>query len=642
MSWAVAVWPALVALALAILPGAAIAYILGFRWISLAGLAPVFSFSIISITAIASSAIHLSWGLLPLVLGTALAALLSWLVRLSLARWLPSRRSEQDGPLIKWALLGLALAAVAISARMVAIIGTPANISQTYDNVFHLNTLRYILDSGNASSLSLSGFAPSGIEVAGFYPAAWHDLTSLVAQLSGMSIPISVSATTIVIGAFVWPVGFIYLIRTISGARRFPVVAAGVIASGMAVFPYFMMSYGVLYPFMAGLALLPAVWAICIRALGLGHDVERDLLPSLIALAIAIPGISLAHPSATMAIIVLCGPLVLTLMIRQHIHWHRAGARWPRIAAMYAGGVALVVLVGYLFRKIQPGNVWKPQQTWTDALAQLAFDSLSFTGPAVVTMALIITGIVVLIHKRSQAWLAGTWFLFAALYAVGAAATSQRLRVALIGVWYGDVHRVAALLTVVGCAVATVAIVWIFDVMSSSSLRIRWMRHTPIVAAAALVTLFALMQCFNLGTVTSLGRAEYAMDANSKLLTPDEEALLNEVAGIVPPDVKVIGNPWTGTPLVYAYSNRVPLLSRPGVGDAKISAISQHLQDALIDPQVCAAIKAHQVGFVLDFGDREVHGDHHEYAGLQNLKDNPSVAIAARVGDASLWRITAC
>ena len=46
--------------------------------------------------------------------------------------------------------------------------------------------------------------------------------------------------------------------------------------------------------------------------------------------------------------------------------------------------------------------------------------------------------------------------------------------------------------------------------------------------------------------------------------------------------------------------------------------------------------------FVLDFGGKEVHGENHVYAGLINLERNPSVTKVASVGEASLWRITAC
>jgi len=642
MSWAVAAWPALIALVFTLIPGAVVAYALGFRRISLLGLAPIFSLTVLGLTAIAIHPIHVRWGILPVLLATVVFGLLAWLVRRVFNRWMRVSAEPQDRGLVRWALAGVGIAAVAATARMADIIGDPNHISQTYDNVFHLNTVRYIMDTGNADSLKLAGFPPSGLETPAFYPAGWHDLAALVAQTSGASIPVAVSAVTLVMGAFLWPLSLVYLVRTILGARRLTLVTAGVIAGGMAAFPYLTMDWGVLYPFMLGLAVLPARWALCIQALGLARDNSQTFWGSLVAIAIALPGISLAHPSVTMAVIVLCGPLMLTVIIRTHIRMRAAGTAWPRFVAMYVGALAVIAAVGYLFRKIQPGNVWKTEKTWLQALGELFLNAPAESGVAVSTIILVIVAIVILIIRRQSLWLPLSWAVFAALFVIGTASPNQRVRVAFIGLWYGDVNRVAALLAIVAAPLAVWGAVWLIDVLRQ---RVRYFSAANAavpVAASALVLVFAVMQLTNLNGITALGKVDYQFDAESKLLTPDEATLLGEVDIYVAPEQKVIGNPWTGTPLVFAYANRVPILSRPGVKDAPVSAVSQRLQFAATDPTVCASVREHNIRFVLDFGDREVHGGNHEYAGLRNLASNPSVELVTRVGDASLWRITAC
>ena len=165
---------------------------------------------------------------------------------------------------------------------------------------------------------------------------------------------------------------------------------------------------------------------------------------------------------------------------------------------------------------------------------------------------------------------------------------------------------------------------------------------SAVTAAVVVALVLVGVQFSNLTQQMQRGQSDYVMDAQSKLLTPDELTLLNEVDAIVPPNVKVVGSPWTGTSLVYAFANRIPLLARPGVKEWGIKPITQHLQDAATDPAVCAAVIKHNVGFVLDFGDKEVHGEHHVYAGLTDLAHNPSVEKVTSVGAASLWRITAC
>lgn len=52
----------------------------------------------------------------------------------------------------RWWTIGAAVAAaVVIGLQIFAVIGQPSAISQTFDNVFHLNAIRYIMDTGAAS-----------------------------------------------------------------------------------------------------------------------------------------------------------------------------------------------------------------------------------------------------------------------------------------------------------------------------------------------------------------------------------------------------------------------------------------------------------------------------------------------------------
>ena len=82
-------------------------------------------------------------------------------------------------------------AAFLISRRLVAAFGRPESFSQTFDNVFHLNAVRYIQETGSRSSYTVSSMTGGG-----FYPSAWHDLVALLANLTGASIPVAVTSPT--------------------------------------------------------------------------------------------------------------------------------------------------------------------------------------------------------------------------------------------------------------------------------------------------------------------------------------------------------------------------------------------------------------------------------------------------------------
>ncbi len=643
MSWVDAVWPGVIAVALVLIPGGFVGYYLGLRRLALLGLAPVFSISVLVCTAIVISPMHVKWGLIPVIVATLICGLLAWLTRRLVGRrWPETFTPVAERGLTRFGLTGVVISAVVIGSRLMATIGLPSNISQTYDAVFHLNAIRYILNSGVATTLGISGLPVTGLERAGFYPAGWHDLTSLTVQVSGSSIPVGVSAVTVVIGALVWPLSLIFLTRTIAGARKLPLVVAGVIGTGFAAFPYLMMDFGVVYAFLLGLALVPAVWALAINALGFATNPPLSRPASIIAILVALPGITLAHPSATAAVIALCGPMVLLLLIAAHRRMRAAQDPAIRIVAMYAAALVLLALVAAFFYKVQPGNFWKPQSTWPKAIIDLVADSPVGLGPAVLISLLVTTGLVSSVLRRRQLWLVLSWILFAGLFLVAAAVSNNLVRAALIGMWYGDVYRLAALLAIVEAPLAILGLVWVIDFARRKIPALAQRRAAVLTAIVVVAIALVGVQFSNLDQQQARGHQDYVMDAQSKLLTPNELALLNQVDAIVGPEVKIAGNPWTGTALVYAFANRIPILARPGVRDLKVLPITQHLQDAATDPAVCASVRANNVGFVLDFGGKEVHGENHVYAGLINLEHNPSVTKVASVGEASLWRITAC
>lgn len=643
MTWGDAIWPIIVSAGLVLIPGGAIGYFLGLRRISLLGLAPVFSISVIALTAIVLAPLHIRWGLIPVVVAVIILSLAAWVIRrIVVKRHATAFASPSDVGLTRWMLGGTAIAAVAIGWRLMATIGAPSNISQTYDAVFHLNALRYIMNTGNASSFSLLGPPINGIETGGFYPGAWHDLTTLVVLSTGTTIPVAVSVVTVVIGALVWPLGLLFLIRTISAPRRLPLIVGGVIATGFAAFPYLMMDFGVVYAFYLGLALLPVGWGLVTTLLGFSPQASLSKTASAIALAIALPGLSLAHASVTMTLIALCGPLVLLLVIRLHRSMRAAGAQPIRFAALYACALALVLVVGGVFYLIQPGNMWHPASTWPEAFVELIFDAPVKLGPAFALSAVVTLGLVVSLVLKKNVWLLLSWLMFAALFIVAAAADSNILRSVLLGMWYGDVYRMAALLALIEAPLAAIGLVWLID--KGHGLFKGRTTSAAYVAAlmAVLAVVMVLFQTSNLNTATATGQSDYAMTQSSRLLTIDENSLLEQVPAIVPANMTIAGNPWTGTSLVYALANRVPILSHPGGDVQEVQPITQDLQNAATNPAVCETVRKYNVGYVLNFGDAEVFPGQHIYKGLVSLDNNPSVERVASVGSASLWRITAC
>src|SRR5690606_36663024 len=107
-----------------------------------------------------------------------------------------------------------------------------------------------------------------------------------------------------------------------------------------------------------------------------------------------------------------------------------------------------------------------------------------------------------------------------------------------------------------------------------------------------------------------------------------EELVLEQLPDLVPENAVIAGNPWTGTALAYALSGREVLM--PHV-QTKLNAdgvlVMSELRWADSRPEVCEAIRAEGVTYVLDFGDLEVHNGEHEFPGIEDLSGSGAVEL---------------
>ena len=74
------------------------------------------------------------------------------------------------------------------------------------------------------------------------------------------------------------------------------------------------------------------------------------------------------------------------------------------------------------------------------------------------------------------------------------------------------------------------------------------------------------------------------------------------------------------------------------------SLAAEHARQTPADRRaaVCEAIRDKDVEYVLDFGDREVHGAEHEFPGLERLASSSAVEEVDSEGGAVLYRVTGC
>jgi len=650
VSWFDLTWAASVAVVLLGATGGPLAWAVGLRGFWAVAVAPSFGMTMIGGTAIVASWLGLPWSVAPVLAVTAVVSAALFWVRRGVGRGRGRRGMlQQRGRFDGWLLVGLAVAAAVLSIRVASAIGAPENFSQTFDNIFHLNGIRYVLDTANASSLSLGRMTNPGGAL-GFYPAAWHGAVALVVQLSGVSIPVAVNAMTVVVSAIVWPLGIVLLTRTLFGRGRTLTVAAAILATAFPMFPMLLMDYGVLYPFQLALALSPVALAATAEALGLAPR-ERGLPQWWWALILlgTLPGIALAHPGAVVTWLALSAPMVVVFAWRWLREARTAGRRWlvglAFVVYLFGGALALVVL-----RPPSDARGWPTTMSIPEAVGEVLLLSPWFGVPAVIAALAVAAGIVwALVARTASALVALSMYLVAAfLFVTVAAMPFGPLRDAFTGAWYNNIPRLAAMLPLAMVPLAA------FGVASSALAfgripavaRLRAHAAPGWIAGGAAVALMlgaAVVQGPALARASDSVAQNFAITPASVLVNSDEYALISRIDQHVPEGVAIAGSAWNGSSLAYALADRPVLMPHTlmEVTD-QLSAINEGLADAAPDTAVCAAVDALNVGFVLDFGAQEVHGGTHEFRGFEGLATSASATLVDSQGDARLYRITAC
>jgi len=629
-----------VALCVFWLPGVAVGLLARLRGLLLWATAPAIGVSAVVVGSLVAPFLGLRWGPAVIVGTTVVFSAATWaIMRIPLLRSSSrDRPATRDVALVAVALVG---SMIIIGIRVAQLIGQPEAFSQTFDNIFHMNAIRFMLDTGDASSLHVGMLtSPPGGQP--FYPAAWHALVALVSEITGTSIPIAINGVTVVICAVVWPAGVLLLTRTLFGRNRVITVAAAVIAGALPQFPYLLMVYGVLYPYQLGVALVPVALALLVLALrdrtGAGSRIRL-----LLCLALILPGIAVAHPGALVAWLALGLPVLLSFLGQQlrAAHSGRVRAGWVVLLCGYliAGAVAV-----YVLRPPVDARAWPQESSLSDALGDLmTLRAGDFMTPIAVAV-LVVAGLFGLSRQRSVRALTvlGIYGVAAALFVIVAALPWWGLRDLITGSWYNNIPRLAALLPVIAVPLAAygVALCW-------RALRTRVAMGGSARRAMAISCLAVLVISTQSGSIAKAvadGHEEaFEMSAQAPLVDTDELALLERVDEHVPEGETIAGSPWTGTALAYAIADRGVLLAHTlaYVGpDAQL--ILEGPSEAEPGSAVCAALASQDVRWILDFGDREVHGGHHEFTGLTELVESTGVQLRDREGHARLYEIVAC
>lgn len=636
-SWLTALPSIAVALAAVLLPGILIR-LAGWNvrevlpWL----LVPAMSVTVLAVASNVAHFVRLPWSPLPVALVAVVVAAVAFVVRrlLRVGDVVSVRPAHAIG-------MGaaLALSALAIGVQLVVAFGRPDAISQTLDNIVHLNAIKLATETADASAIQIG--ATSDIP---FYPNGWHSIVVLVQLLTGASIPIAVSAVNVVIGAVIWPFSAAALAWAVF-RRPLAVVFGALLATGFGAFPLLLLDFGVLYPNFAGYALigsaLAAVWPL-VNARGWRERVRPFLLLLLISV-----GVGISHPNALLAVFALAVPTVVLLLVP----FARAERTRGRLIALSSVTAALLV-VGYAVWTIARTNYdmsrWGPWQTASQAVGEaLTLAPRQF--PMTIVLALLLAaGAVVVARHPGRLPVVGPFLAALVLFVLcSGAVVSNPIREFLANPWYNDPYRLAALLPVAAIPLVTLGALTVSDGLRAALGRLpRAAAWSPVAAVAIVTALTASVAVGpNVRAAVAQTQGQYTLGSDANVLSQDEFDVLTRLDETTPPDAVIVGSPLTGASLAYALGDRTVTERHVfGARTPDEQYLTENLRDIDSDPMVCEAVRAVGATYALDFGDRTVNGnDGSAYTGLEDLEPSARLVLVDSEGpDAKLFKIEGC
>lgn len=675
-SWIGVVPAAFVALCLLVLPGFVVVLAARLRFFTAIGLSGPVSATVLAISGIVAPYLGLNWNVLTVLIGTLAAAAFSFFLSLILVRNPRSRlvgrgvvsesvhvsgnamrRSRVAAVSRETASLSaVGLAACFIAYRFLQIFQRPEYVSQTADNVFHLNVVRYIQETGEGSILTVGGVQGNG---PAFYPAVWHAVVAIVADTAGVGIPVAVNSVNVIVGCILWPLGAVFVSRVLFGSRTVVVFSTAVAASAFSAYPYLLVDWGVLYPNFYAMALvLPALATAVLVFLRDTSRTGKDRIGiHTWIMLLATCGLTLAHPNALLVFMVSGLPLVLMVYVRWGVHlFHHEPVRfgWGRKVLFMGTGLAGVAGLCMAWVGLRPlpvndfANTWQPYQSTAQAVGEVLLTTHAGRGAAWATAILVVVGVVALLRERQSRWYIVSYLLLAVLFVFASGVENSQTRTFLTGGWYDDQNRLAAGVAVLGVPLAAKGMVVVTMLVGAGLQRFR----LPVRSAAAVAGVLVLGAAFAVSQDTAVRPAvqkamkAYSLGPNSDIMSTDELELYRQIEEIVPEGAAVAGNPWDGSAWIYMVSGRTvvfPHVQTPMTRERAIVASS--LNQASSDPEVCRAVDDLNIQYAVT-SDELIYlpGNpaNEMYPGITGLDEAPGFEKVAEVGQVELFRITAC
>ncbi|MCV7198840.1 DUF6541 family protein [Mycobacterium angelicum] len=198
----------LIALILLIAPGAIVARIAQVSWPIAIAAGPPLTYGVVALAIIPYGALGIPWNGWTALAALAIVCLIATGLQLLLARY---RDTEAEARAVSpWAGLtvaaGVLLGVVLIGWAAFSGISHWQSVPSTWDAVWHANEVRWILDTGQASSTHMGELRNVETHALLYYPSVFHALAAVLCQLTGAAATTGYTLTSLAAAIWLFPV----------------------------------------------------------------------------------------------------------------------------------------------------------------------------------------------------------------------------------------------------------------------------------------------------------------------------------------------------------------------------------------------------------------------------------------------------
>lgn len=671
----------------------------GFSRVLALAASPVMTIAEVGVVGIVFAEVGVTCTWLTVLLPCVAVGLLTLIVRRAISQGIPDCfKFASDG----FSLFGLSGAAsgwlslgatVAVSVIIGAVyfvgnMGAPDAMFQAYDNMFHSAGLRNFAESGNWSSLETCYFIGEQalidpIPSSGFYPAAWHALAAQLISCTGISVALAENVVNFAMSFVVFPASVFFFARVAFAKVSYAVFFCSVCAVAFTAFPWGLLTFGPLYPNLVSYSIVldfAALFVLLFRP-GIGASAR---VADAFAWALSLVALALSQPNAVFVAAVLLAPFCVVQAARIPERFGWGASDRARLALRVACGVACTAGIAAIWMVIYyspfmsgPISQFYPAYfTKPEAIANALLLSFRLSLPQVVLAVLVIIGGIYTLFNRRYLWLSFAYGISLVMYIINASTETFFLKSILVGFWYSDVFRVAAMAGILGIPLACLGLNAVFlGVLRLLGRGEAGKRAQPCaqragVAAVCIAVAFAVLNFApNIGSddkkiETPFGYVgetiamDYSVEAPN-VLSPEERAFVQKAREVVGDDELLINIPDDGSAFSYGLdgSNVYYRVTRTYGGESETPesrAIRERLCNVATDAGVQEALESIDAEYllVLDQGEDDLRGERlflftwdfysEMWDGISSINDaTPGFDVVLSEGDMRLYRIVA-